>query len=97
MANAPDGKDTNAATLSSDQVYIKKGDGTEENLAFTNNRQLLSLKKDEYVDISCLPIGWTYTVTETEPGIKFQGFVQHKWGNGDRWSGSIIYDGNYRK
>lgn len=72
QANAPDGKDTNAATLSSDQVYIKKGDGTEENLAFTNNQATFTLKKDEYVDISCLPIGWTYTVTETEPGTNFK-------------------------
>ena len=72
QANAPDGKDTNAATLSSDQVYIKKGDGTEENLAFTNNQATFTLKKDEYVDISCLPTGWTYTVTETEPGTNFK-------------------------
>ena len=72
QANAPDGTDTNAATLSSDQVYIKKGDGTEENLAFTNNQATFTLKKDEYVDISCLPIGWTYTVTETEPGTNFK-------------------------
>ena len=28
------------------------------------------MKKDESVDISCLPTGWTYTVTETEPGVK---------------------------
>ena len=72
QANAPDGKDTNAATLSSDQVYIKKGDGTEENLAFTNNQATFTLKKDEYVAISCLPTGWTYTVTETEPGTNFK-------------------------
>ena len=72
QANAPDGKDTNAATLSSDQVYIKKGDGTEENLAFTNNQATFTLKKGEYVDISCLPTGWTYTVTETEPGTNFK-------------------------
>ena len=72
QANAPDGTDTNAATLRSDQVYIKKGDGTEENLAFTNNQATFTLKKNEYVDISCLPTGWTYTVTETEPGTNFK-------------------------
>lgn len=72
QANAPDGTDTNATTLSSDQVYIKKGDGTEENLAFTNNQATFTLKKDESVDISCLPTGWTYTVTETEPGTNFK-------------------------
>lgn len=72
QANAPDGTDTNATTLSSDQVYIKKGDGTEENLAFKNNQATFTLKKDESVDISCLPTGWTYTVTETEPGTNFK-------------------------
>ena len=30
------------------------------------------MKKDESVDISCLPTGWTYTVTETEPGTNFK-------------------------
>ncbi len=45
QANAPDGKDTNAATLSSDQVYIKKGDGTEENLAFTNKQATFYIKE----------------------------------------------------
>ena len=72
QANAPDGTDTNAATLSSDQVYIKKENGTAEKLTFTNNQATFTLKKDEYVDISCLPTGWTYTVTETEPGTNFK-------------------------
>ena len=30
------------------------------------------MKKDESVDISCLPTGWTYTVTETAPGTNFE-------------------------
>ena len=54
QANAPDGKDTNAATLSSDQVYIKKGDGTEENLAFTNNQATFTLKKDELLFLNMI-------------------------------------------
>lgn len=72
QANAPEGTDADAAILGSDLVYIKKGNGTEENLAFTNNQATFTLKKDEYVDISCLPTGWTYTVTETEPGTNFK-------------------------
>ena len=30
------------------------------------------MKKDESVDISCLPTGWTYTVTEPAPGTNFE-------------------------
>ena len=72
QANAADGTDVNAATLGSDQVYIKKGSGTAEKLTFTNNQATFTLKKDESVDISCLPTGWTYTVTETAPGTNFE-------------------------
>ena len=50
----------------------KKENGTAEKLTFTNNQATFTLKKDEYVDISCLPTGWTYTVTETEPGTNFK-------------------------
>lgn len=72
QANAPAGTDENNATLSSDQIYIKKGTGTAELIPFTNNQATFTLKKDESVDISCLPTGWTYTVTETAPGTNFK-------------------------
>ena len=72
QANAPEGTDADAAILGSDLVYIKKGNGTAEKLTFTNNQAAFTLKKDESVDISCLPTGWTYTVTETAPGTNFE-------------------------
>ena len=72
QANAPEGTDADAAILGSDLVYIKKGNGTAEKLTFTNNQAAFTLKKDEFVDISCLPTGWTYTVTETAPGTNFE-------------------------
>lgn len=72
QANAPEGTDADAAILGSDLVYIKKENGTAEKLTFTNNQAAFTLKKDESVDISCLPTGWTYTVTETAPGTNFE-------------------------
>lgn len=72
QANAPEGTDADAAILGSDLVYIKKENGTAEKLTFTNNQAAFTLKKDEFVDISCLPTGWTYTVTETAPGTNFE-------------------------
>lgn len=72
QANAPEGTDADAAILGSDLVYIKKENGTAEKLSFTNNQAAFTLKKDESVDISCLPTGWTYTVTETAPGTNFE-------------------------
>lgn len=53
-------------------AVIEKGNGTAEKLTFTNNQAAFTLKKDESVDISCLPTGWTYTVTETAPGTNFE-------------------------
>lgn len=72
QAKAPEGTDADAAILGSDLVYIKKGNGTAEKLTFTNNQAAFTLKKDEFVDISCLPTGWTYIVTETAPGTNFE-------------------------
>ena len=72
QAKAPEGTDADAAILGSDLVYIKKGNGTAEKLTFTNNQAAFTLKKDESVDISCLPTGWTYTVTEPAPGTNFE-------------------------
>ena len=51
---------------------LEKENGTAEKLTFTNNQAAFTLKKDESVDISCLPTGWTYTVTETAPGTNFE-------------------------
>ena len=63
------GNDTGRRYLS---AVIEKGNGTAEKLTFTNNQAAFTLKKDESVDISCLPTGWTYTVTETAPGTNFE-------------------------
>lgn len=64
QANPQDGK-----TMS--DIYVQKNDGNVEKLSFTNNKAMFTMKKDETVNISCLPTDWTYTVTEKDPGSNF--------------------------
>lgn len=67
------GTDASTATITDGQIFIKKGtDDKVENLTFTNNQATFNLAKDESVDISCLPTGWTYAVTETDPGKNYK-------------------------
>lgn len=70
----PSGTDASTATITDRQIFIKKEKGTDkvENLSFTNNQATFNLAKDESVDISCLPTGWTYTVTEKDPGRNYK-------------------------
>lgn len=70
----PSGTDVSTATITDKQIFIKKEKGTDkvENLFFTNNQATFNLAKDESVDISCLPTGWTYTVMETDPGKNYK-------------------------
>ena len=68
----PSGTDASTATITAGQIFIKKGTDAVKNLTFTNNQATFTLAKDESVDISCLPTGWTYTVTETDPGNNYK-------------------------
>lgn len=70
----PSGTDASTATITDGQIFIKKEKGIDkvENLFFTNNQATFNLAKDESVDISCLPTGWTYTVMETDPGKNYK-------------------------
>ena len=68
----PSGTDASTATITAGQIFIKKGTDEVKNLTFTNNQAAFTLAKDESVDISCLPTGWTYTVTETDPGNNYK-------------------------
>lgn len=68
----PSRTDASTATITAGQIFIKKGTEAVKNLTFTNNQATFTLAKDESVDISCLPTGWTYTVTETDPGKNYK-------------------------
>ena len=70
-AQAPSGTDGSASTIQDGQIYIKKA-GKIEKLTFTNNKATFTLKDKESVDISCLPMGWTYTIEETNPGGNYK-------------------------
>lgn len=71
QANAPEGTDPSESTIQAGQIYIKKSDSIKS-LDFTDNKATFTLKDKESVEISCLPMGWTYTVEEADPGTNFK-------------------------
>ena len=84
----PSGTDASTATITDGQIFIKKGtDDKVKNLTFTNNKATFNLAKDESVDISCLPTGWTYTVTETDPGNIYK--TSYKLNGSDATDGRV--------
>ena len=71
QAKAPAGTDASASTIQEGQIYIRKEEGIEE-LTFAHNKATFTLKHGESVDISCLPMGWTYTIEEVDPGGNYK-------------------------
>ena len=86
-AAPPSGTDASTATITDEQIFIKKGTDGVNNLPFTNNKATFTLAKDESVDISCLPTGWTYTVTETDPGKNYK--TSYKLNGSDATDGTV--------
>lgn len=83
----PSGTDASTATIKAGQIFIKKETEAVKNLTFTNNQATFTLAKDESVDISCLPTGWTYTVTETDPGKNYK--TSYKLNGSDATDGTV--------
>lgn len=83
----PSGTDASTATIKAGQIFIKKGTEEVKNLTFTNHQATFTLAKDESVDISCLPTGWTYTVTETDPGKNYK--TSYKLNGSDATDGTV--------
>ena len=83
----PSGTDASTATITDGQIFIEKGTDKVKNLTFTNNQATFTLAKDESVDISCLPTGWTYTVTETDPGKNYK--TSYKLNGSDATEGTV--------
>ena len=79
-AKAPEGTDTSESTIQEGKIYIKKAEKIE-NLAFVNNEATFTLKDGEGVDISCLPMGWTYTIEEVDPGGNYKTTCQKTGGS----------------
>lgn len=83
----PSGTDASTAIIKAGQIFIKKGTEAVKNLTFTNNQATFTLAKDESVDISCLPTGWTYTVTETDSGKNYK--TSYKLNGSDATDGTV--------
>ena len=80
-ATPPAGADPGISQIKDRQIYItKKSEATAMSLSFANNEATFTLKKGESVDISCLPIGWSYKVSEVNPGKNYK--TTHKINNG---------------
>ena len=71
QAKAPSGTDVSASIIQDGQIYIRK-EGKIEKLTFAANKATFTLKDKESVDISCLPMGWTYTIEEADPGGNYK-------------------------
>ena len=65
------GTETGALVIENEQIYIKK-ENTVRNLTFTDNKATFTLKKGETVQIFCLLTGWSYTVSEADPGSNYK-------------------------
>lgn len=80
QAQAPSGTGASGSTIQEGQIYIKKA-GKIEKLTFANNEATFTLKHGESVDISCLPMGWIYTIEEVDPGDNYKTTCQKTGGS----------------
>lgn len=72
-ATSPAGADSGTSQIKDGQIYItKESEATAMSLSFANNEATFTLKKGKSVDISCLPTGWTYKVSEVDPGKSYK-------------------------
>ena len=71
-------------SLDSADIYI----GQDKKITFTNNQATFALKKDESINLNCLPIKWTYTITESDPGSNFN--VYYKLNDSSKSEGKTV-------
>ena len=57
-------------------------------LLYIDDAGTIDLKKDESIDISCLPTQWTYTISETDPGSNFK--VYYKFNEETKSEGKTV-------
>ena len=85
-AAPPAGADPGISQIKDGQIYITKGSkATAIPLSFANNQATFTLKKDESVKINCLPTGWSYKVSEEDPGKNYK--TTYKINNGSATDG----------
>lgn len=85
-ATPPAGADQGTSQIKDGQIYITKGSKAKAiPLSFANNQATFTLKKDESVKINCLPTGWSYKVSEEDPGKNYK--TTYKINNGSATDG----------
>ena len=94
-ATPPAGADPDTSQIKDGQIYItKKSEESEESeatamaLSFANNQATFTLKEGESVQIKCLPTGWSYKVSEVDPGKNYK--TTHKINNGSATDGRDV-------
>lgn len=72
-ATPPAGADSGTSQIKDGQIYItKESETTAMSLSFANNQATFTLKQGKSVQIKCLPTGWTYKVSEVDPGKSYK-------------------------
>ena len=72
-ATPPAGADQGTSQIKDGQIYITKMSKAKAiSLSFTKNKATFTLKQGKFVDISCLPTGWSYKVSEVDPGKSYK-------------------------
>ena len=94
-ATPPAGADPDTSQIKDGQIYItKESEESEESeatamaLSFANNQATFTLKEGESVQIKCLPTGWSYKVSEVDPGKNYK--TTHKINNGSATDGRDV-------
>ena len=88
-ATTPAGADQGTSQIKDGQIYITKGSKAKAiPLSFANNQATFTLKKDESVKINCLPTGWSYKVSEEDPGKNYK--TTYKINNGSATDGRDV-------
>ena len=88
-ATPPAGADQGTSQIKDGQIYITKGSKAKAiPLSFANNQATFTLKKDESVEINCLPTGWSYKVSEEDPGKNYK--TTYKINNGSATDGRDV-------
>ena len=94
-ATPPAGADPDTSQIKDGQIYItKKSEESEESeetamsLSFANNKATFTLKPGKEVKIECLPTGWSYKVSEVDPGKNYK--TTHKINKGSATDGRDV-------
>ena len=89
-ATPPAGADPGTSQIKDGQIYIESDEpeATAMALSFANNEATFTLKQGTGVKINCLPTGWSYKVSEVDPGKNYK--TTHKINNGSATDGRDV-------